>query len=79
MEYPYVIVVNDKPETLFSPRDFEYLLEKTMGHDAVVYFRQMTEGKDTYIAELEQENDIQKAKCHALLNAIQRWRQRYEH
>jgi len=55
MEYPYVIVVNDKPETLFSPRDFEYLLEQNMGHDAVVYFRLMTEGLARENRELETE------------------------
>lgn len=55
MEYPYVIIVNNKPETLFSPRDFEYLLEKTMGHDAVVYFRRMTEGLAEENKELERE------------------------
>ena len=51
MEYPYVIVVNGKPETLFSSQDFEYLLEKSMGHDAVEYFRSVTDG----LAEENQE------------------------
>lgn len=62
MDYPYVIVVKDepinagKPETLFSPRDFEYLLERNMGHDAVVYFRAMTEGLAELNKELDEEN-----------------------
>lgn len=56
MEYPYVITVNGKPETLFEPQDFEFILAKNLGHDAVVYFRAMTEGKEEYIAQLEREN-----------------------
>ena len=55
VDYPYVIVVNGKPETLFNPRDFEYLLERDMGHDAVEYFRRMTEGLAEENRELEQE------------------------
>lgn len=56
MEYPYVITVNGKPETLFEPQDFEFILAKNLGHDAVVYFRAMTEDKDETIAQLEREN-----------------------
>ena len=91
MDYPYVIVVKDelintgKPETLFSPRDFEYLLERNMGHDAVVYFRAMTEGLEQENRELEQQlgdtiddNMDLENEVDALRDAIRRWKARYE-
>jgi cell division protein FtsB len=49
-------MVNGKPETLFEPQDFEFILAKNLGHDAVVYFRAMTEDKDETIAQLERKN-----------------------
>lgn len=40
MGYPYVITLTDgKTETILSVRDFEYLIEKYMGHDALRFFR----------------------------------------
>lgn len=39
-----VIELKDKTvETLFTPQDFEYLLERYMGYEAVQYFRQLIE------------------------------------
>ena len=66
MEYPYVIMVNGKPETLFEPQDFEFILAKNLGHDAVVYFRAMTEDKEEYIAQLERENAELEARVEEL-------------
>lgn len=41
---PRVIKLRDeKVETLFNRRDFEYLLEKYMGYEAVQYFRDVIE------------------------------------
>ena len=66
MEYPYVIMVNGKPETLFEPQDFEFILAKNLGHDAVVYFRAMTEGKEETLAQLERENAELEARVEEL-------------
>ena len=32
---------NDKIETLFDSKDFEYLIDKYMGYEAVQYFREL--------------------------------------
>lgn len=32
---------NDKIETLFDAKDFEYLIDKYMGYEAVQYFREL--------------------------------------
>lgn len=32
---------DDKIETLFDAKDFEYLIDKYMGHEAVQYFREL--------------------------------------
>ena len=61
IEYPYVIVTKERPETLFSVKDFEYLLEQMIGPDAVQFFRLMTEistdGLEMENRELLLEND----------------------
>lgn len=39
-----VIVLSDQSvQTVFEPKDFEYLVEKYMGYDAEKYFREMAE------------------------------------
>jgi hypothetical protein len=43
---PEVVMIRDKPETLFSARDFEYLVEKYMGYEAAKYFREYAEQAD---------------------------------
>lgn len=41
---PKVLMVKDKPETLFSTRDFEELIDKHMGFDSAKHYReQITE------------------------------------
>ena len=35
-----VLMIAGKPETIFTARDFEYLVEKHMGHEAAKYFRE---------------------------------------
>lgn len=36
-------LIDNKIETLFSRQDFEYLLDKYMGYEAVQYFREQIE------------------------------------
>jgi hypothetical protein len=44
MQYPRVMTLKDgKNETLFTVQDFEYLVDKYMGMDAVRYFRSLME------------------------------------
>lgn len=44
---PKVLMVKDKPETLFSTRDFEELIDKHMGFDCAKHYReQITELSD---------------------------------
>lgn len=55
MQYPRVITLCDKKnETLFTVDDFEYLIDKYMGADAVRYFRSLREEQS------EREIDIGK-------------------
>ena len=54
-------LLDKKVETLFNRQDFEYLLERYMGYEAVQYFRDMIEEiEDSYngqIDELTVQND----------------------
>ena len=44
MQYPRVLTMKDgKNETLFTVDDFEYLIDRYMGYDAVRYFRSIYE------------------------------------
>lgn len=52
-----VIVVDNTVETLFSPRDFQALVDKHMGFHAMRYFRELVDE----IEELRGENaDLEK-------------------
>lgn len=53
IEFPYVLVANGKPRTLFSARDYEDVLREYIGEDAVQFFRQATEGAYAKIKDLE--------------------------
>ena len=50
-----VIELSDKKiETLFNRQDFEYLLERHMGYEAVQYFRDMIEEiEDSYNGQID--------------------------
>lgn len=48
-------LLDKKVETLFNRQDFEYLLERYMGHDAVQYFRDMIEEiEDSYNGQIDE-------------------------
>ena len=40
------LMIAGKPETIFTARDFEYLVEKHMGYEAAKYFREYAEKAD---------------------------------
>lgn len=53
---PRVIELLDKKvETLFNRQDFEYLLERNMGYEAVQYFRDVIEEiEDSYNGQIDE-------------------------
>lgn len=59
-------LLDKKVETLFNRQDFEYLLERYMGYEAVQYFRDMIEEiEDSYneqIDELTAQNENPREK-----------------
>lgn len=72
IEFPYVLVANGKPRTLFSTRDYEDVLREYIGEDAVQFFRQATEGADAKIKELEDaveylEQSVEEAELREAL------------
>ena len=72
MQYPLVLTLKDgKNETLFSVRDFEYLMEKYMGYEAVKYFRSMEKLADEIAEERGQTINELKAEILSLnLNIV---------
>lgn len=62
MEYPRTITLRDgKNETMLTEQDFEYLVDKYMGFEALRFLRELRESGDTEISELVQENsDLRK-------------------
>lgn len=54
---PDVIALsNGRVETCFGVRDFEYLIDKYLGYDAVRYFRELMAEKDAAVEELQWEH-----------------------
>lgn len=48
-------LLDKKVETLFNRQDFEYLLERYMGHEAVQYFRDIIEEiEDSYNGQIDE-------------------------
>jgi uncharacterized protein YeeX (DUF496 family) len=48
-------LLDKKVETLFNRQDFEYLLERYMGYEAVQYFRDMIgEIEDSYNGQIDE-------------------------
>ena len=48
-------LLDKKVETLFNRQDFEYLLERYMGDEAVQYFRDMIEEiEDSYNGQIDE-------------------------
>ncbi len=55
---PRVMELKDgKLETLFSERDFVYLIENYMGHEAADYFRSIMEELERYREEDEEYDE----------------------
>lgn len=59
---PRVLKLSDnKIETLFGARDFEYLIDKYMGYEAVQYFREL-------MNEVEEERQEVRSICSDIEN-----------
>ena len=56
-DFPIVVLVNSKPETLFSIRHFEYLIYREMGHDAANFFHRVVEDYEDELACLKEVAD----------------------
>ena len=59
-----VLMISGKPETIFEPRDFEYLVDKELGYDAARYFRDLVE-------RLEKAADENEAKTNTDLGSYE--------
>ena len=60
MDYPYVIMTGERPEALFSFRDFLGLVDNQLGLDAKRYLERVMEEQDDEIGELKQ--DVEELK-----------------
>lgn len=58
-DFPVVVLINSKPETLFSIRHFEHLINREMGHDAANFFHRVVEDYEEEVRDLM---DIIKAQ-----------------
>ena len=62
-------LLDKKVETLFNQQDFEYLLERYMGHEAVQYFRDMIEEiEDSYNGQIDELTVQVEDLCEKLEN-----------
>jgi hypothetical protein len=59
-------MIDEKNETLFTVDDFEYLVEKYMGFDALKYFRTLREEQSDRENNLARLVTDLKAKVHDL-------------
>lgn len=69
IEFPYVLVANGKPRTLFSTQDYEDVLREYIGEDAVQFFRQATEGATdeiTYLRKVVMDLELALKATEAL-------------
>ena len=64
-------LLDKKVETLFNRQDFEYLLERYMGHEAVQYFRDMIEEIEDSYNESIDELTVQVEDLREKLENIQ--------
>lgn len=56
-------LLDKKVETLFNRQDFEYLLERYMGHEAVQYFRDMIDELTVQVEDLREKLENIREVC----------------
>lgn len=64
---PEMLVIKNKPETIFSARDFEDLIRTHMGDDCVKYYHNqiqtlssMVEDLDKYVDDVYVHSDVEE-------------------
>lgn len=72
-------LIDKKVETLFSRQDFEYLLDKYMGHESVQYFRDLIEEiEDSYNEQIVDIKDSYEGKINDLTMELENLREKLE-
>lgn len=66
---PDVIMIRDKPETIFDARDFEYHIEKCMGYEASSYFRKLFEEAEAEFESAKRGENTDLASYEASLES----------
>lgn len=66
---PDVIMIRDKPETIFDARDFEYHIEKCMGYEASSYFRTLFEEAEAEVESAKRGENTDLASYEASLES----------
>lgn len=66
---PDVIMIRDKPETIFGARDFEYHIEKCMGYEASSYFRKLFEEAEAEVESAKRGENTDLASYEASLES----------
>lgn len=56
-------LLDKKVETLFNRQDFEYLLERYMGYEAVQYFRDMIDELTVQVEDLREKLENIREVC----------------
>lgn len=66
---PNVLMIRDKPETIFTARDFEYHIERCMGYEAVAYFRELFEDAEAEVESAKRGENTDLASYEASLES----------
>lgn len=66
---PNVLMIRDKPETIFTARDFEYHIEQCMGYEAAAYFRELFEDAEAEVESAKRGENTDLASYEASLES----------
>lgn len=66
---PNVLMIRDKPETIFTARDFEYHIEQCMGYEAAAYFMELFEDAEAEVESAKRGENTDLASYEASLES----------
>lgn len=66
---PHVLMIRDKPETIFDAKDFEYHIEQCMGYEAAAYFRELFEDAEAEVESAKRGENTDLASYEASLES----------
>jgi len=66
---PHVLMIRDKPETIFDAKDFEYHIEQCMGYEAAAYFRELFEEAEAEVESAKRGENADLASYEASLES----------